>query len=237
MITSKDENPWTVQSIYDLQYFGCPACLFKDNSKQNFVNHAYEIHPESIGVLRNINDGSLSDVDCPWDISEIKIEEQLPVKCEIKEEIEESDSKINIPTFVDEEVDWDNDEKTNQEHVHCKICHKVFTCKYYLKKHIKVVHEGQRNYHCDREKCGKRFGCQQSLKKHIKMVHETNAEFKVNTDEVYLIPILVSCKITKEQRNKNHLVTNNNLACSLTISSFNKSTIMVFLESRLTYLI
>ena len=39
------------------------------------------------------------------------------------------------------------------------------------------------------------------------MVHETNAEFKVNTDEVYLIPILVNCRITKEQRNKNYFVT------------------------------
>ena len=206
MITTKIENPWTVQSIYDLQYYGCPACVFKDNSKQNFVNHAYEIHPESIVDLRNINDGSLSDVDCPWDISEyiseIKIEDQLPVKCEIKDEIEASDSEINNPKFiVEDDPDWNNDEVTNQEQMNCKLCHKIFTTKSALKKHIQVVHEGKKNFQCEWDECGKWFGHRQSLKKHMKMVHKTNAK-KVNTVEVLY-------KIFRQllhniQRNKTH---------------------------------
>ena len=42
------ENPWDIESIYELQFFNCPSCIFKDQSKQEIINHAYEVHPESI---------------------------------------------------------------------------------------------------------------------------------------------------------------------------------------------
>ena len=45
----KMKNPWTISSIYELQYFNCLSCSYKNKSKQNFVDHAYECHPESIG--------------------------------------------------------------------------------------------------------------------------------------------------------------------------------------------
>ena len=63
------ENPWNIQSIYELQYFNCPACDFKNHSKQQFVNHAYEFHPDSIEFLINIEDNSLSELVLPWNIS------------------------------------------------------------------------------------------------------------------------------------------------------------------------
>ena len=53
------ENPWIINSIYELQYFNCPSCIFKDHTKQKIINHAYEIHPESIEHLMNIDDKSL----------------------------------------------------------------------------------------------------------------------------------------------------------------------------------
>ena len=50
MLTTKiEENPWNIQSIYELQYFNCPTCVFKNQSKQTFINHAYEYHPDAIG--------------------------------------------------------------------------------------------------------------------------------------------------------------------------------------------
>ena len=73
------DNPWNIQSIYELQYFKCPSCEFiKHYSKQELINHASESHPESIEYLRKINDNSLYDVTFPWNslVSEIKIEEQ-----------------------------------------------------------------------------------------------------------------------------------------------------------------
>ena len=55
----KVENPWHLQSIYELQYFICPSCPFRHNSKQDFINHTYESHPQVIVELENIKDGSL----------------------------------------------------------------------------------------------------------------------------------------------------------------------------------
>ena len=38
-------NPWDVASIYDFYYFCCPECDSKSQNKQDFVNHASNIHP------------------------------------------------------------------------------------------------------------------------------------------------------------------------------------------------
>ena len=69
--SEKTENPWSVNSIYNFQYFNCPACTYKHSSKQEFVNHAYEFHPEVVDTLNEISDGSLCDVICPWDVKEL----------------------------------------------------------------------------------------------------------------------------------------------------------------------
>ena len=69
------ENPWNIQSIYEFQYFNCPTCVFKDQSKQEFVNHAYETHPNSIQYLINIKDESIIDIIFPCFKTDIKIED------------------------------------------------------------------------------------------------------------------------------------------------------------------
>ena len=71
---SKMTNPWNIVSIYDLQYFNCPSCNFKNHSKQEIVTHAYECHPESIKFLTKISDDSLNDVIFPWNNLIIKEE-------------------------------------------------------------------------------------------------------------------------------------------------------------------
>ena len=76
----KEENPWNVQSLYDLLYFNCPSCAYKNHLKQEFVDHAYQLHPESEQYLRNISDGSLSDVEIPHD------DDDDDIKFHVKEE-------------------------------------------------------------------------------------------------------------------------------------------------------
>ena len=73
-----NENPWDIKSIYELQYFNCPKCDYKNHSKQEFIQHAYVNHPEAIEKFNNIEDGSLFDVDCPWNETEfVDIKEEL----------------------------------------------------------------------------------------------------------------------------------------------------------------
>ena len=56
-----DENPWSNESLYELQYFNCPDlnCSFKSKSKQVLVDHLHENHVESLLMLKNIKDDSL----------------------------------------------------------------------------------------------------------------------------------------------------------------------------------
>ena len=69
------ENPWNIQSIYELQYFNCPSCVYINRCKQDFVNHAYEFHPESNIYLAKLDNESINDIICPWDVKSIKTEE------------------------------------------------------------------------------------------------------------------------------------------------------------------
>ena len=61
------ENLWDVESLYEFQYFNCPICVYKHVSKQDFVYHTYNSHPESIEYFKKINDGSLNDILSPWE--------------------------------------------------------------------------------------------------------------------------------------------------------------------------
>ena len=65
-------NIWKFESIYELQFFNCPACVYKNKSKQEFVDHACNIHPESATYLMNISD--IDDVICPRNEIDIKDE-------------------------------------------------------------------------------------------------------------------------------------------------------------------
>ena len=61
------ENPWNVESIYELQFFNCPSCIYKNYSKQEIINHAFKFHSESVEYLKKIKDKSLDDISLPWD--------------------------------------------------------------------------------------------------------------------------------------------------------------------------
>ena len=39
------DNPWNINSIYELAVFFCPECHFTSQSKQDLVNHVSVDHP------------------------------------------------------------------------------------------------------------------------------------------------------------------------------------------------
>ena len=207
------DNPWNIQSIYELQYFNCPECEFKDQFKQEFVNHAYELHPESLDFLINISDNSFDDITCPWDIKDIKKEESVAIEVtpefdplqlnnfndsseefvsnvkteghylnenEIqlsKSQYIESMASENTQNVYHEDLPLPNELVLNKHFKkvknknckslksgECPICGKVFSESRNLKRHIRMVHEGVKNFKCDL--CNKAFSTAQYLTIH-----------------------------------------------------------------------
>ena len=76
MAQDNPENPWNINSIFEFLSYNCPSCEFKHSSKQTFVHHAIDNHPEAVQGFTNINDGSLSDVDWNPHYFQIKVEEE-----------------------------------------------------------------------------------------------------------------------------------------------------------------
>ena len=74
MMPHTNGSLWDVESLYEFQYFHCPACSYNHNSKQDFVCHTFDAHPESIDYFRKISDGSLSDILPPWGFNDEKSE-------------------------------------------------------------------------------------------------------------------------------------------------------------------
>ena len=118
------DNPWNIESIYELQFFTCQTCIFKNHSKQEIINHAYETHPESIECLKNIKDESLKDLLLPWNenipfesqnISKIKkdIKEEPKIKEELAEDKSENISSIEIEVRNEYGVTEDSGETKN----------------------------------------------------------------------------------------------------------------------------
>ena len=177
------DNPWNIKSIYELQFFNCPTCEFKNQFKQEFVNHAYASHPDSLDFLINIPNNSFDDIICPWDVKEIKKEESNSneVNLEIdplqindfEDSSEEFVSKVNTEEHCMEENQQKDVKKVhnrisksqNRNSKECLTCGKVFG-ESNLKRHIETVHKGLKNYKCDL--CAKSFGTAQYLTIHTR---------------------------------------------------------------------
>ena len=146
-------NPWNIQSIYDLQYYNCPECIYKINSKQEFINHAYSFHPESEDYLRNIKDGSISDIDLPTDTKfglKTKLNllsyqsNDLDIKIEEFEDTKDDNLCFNIndksllnPIVIADPAEVDS--------YYCILCN-IFYCNHdSLYEHRREVHEDDDN--------------------------------------------------------------------------------------------
>ena len=181
------ENPWNIQSIYELQYFNCPSCDFRDCSKQTFVNHAFKDHPEAVDFLTNLQDDSLSDVviDIPANITYVK-----------------SEANVTEPIVEIETVEKENDTESEETAFQCFSCGKTYSSVLEVKQHIKDNHKQEfesdnnepnqeiigeweewdsehsddddslldKAFQCKR--CGKGYSSVSELKEHIEISHK-----------------------------------------------------------------
>merc|ERR1719491_441747 len=185
-------SPWEVTSLYQFQFFCCPQCVFQVNvfqvnSKQDFVNHVHEQHIEAENHLSKIQDGSTSDVYCPWDIKETIVKDE-DLEAEIELQVKGSPVSVHDDfdeDFEDQDInDNDNDsdyangeseeikpKKKKKGHYctkgHAKILFK--TLKSY-NEHIKESHPKlARDHSCD--KCEETYVTLRVLNLHKKKDH------------------------------------------------------------------
>ena len=187
---SSTKNPWNIQSLYDLQYFNCPSCSYKNNLKQEFIDHAFHFHPESCWYLNNISDGSMSDVEIPDETKG-----PLDFKSGLENRFSNGGLDIKVEEFDDndqeydpndQEYDYDNEEfdYNNPELVDtgddpdfiCKQCEKVCVSKKDLSFHYSSEHQDLNMFHCNI--CTKSFGTSKKLIVHIKNHKYSNGQKK-----------------------------------------------------------
>ena len=126
LMYTKMENPWNIGSLYDLRYYNCPSCDYYSNIKQKFINHVYNAHPEKIYYLKNIKDGSMDDITCPWNLKNNPHDsndnnygfnfENVVTKIEI----ENSDIENNEDTYFNSD-DGGNEPEVENDDIYNKI--------------------------------------------------------------------------------------------------------------------
>ena len=169
------ESLWDAASFDEFRHFNCPSCPKHYTFLQDFVNHAYETHPESINYLRKIYDESIHNVVPPWTFeSELEKPSEMSVKIEVNDEFEIDDSgMLDFPKSKDNDKNNGKkfeDKKRESKKValyKCGLCGKSFR-KLLLRGHIQAFHEGQ--IKCDF--CDKSFSYHVTLKKHIYRKHK-----------------------------------------------------------------
>ena len=188
MMETKIENPWDVKSIYEYYHFNCPTCSYKHTSKQDFVNHVANIHPESVDYLKNLSDGSLCDIETPWKSSEseynnfmvIVKKELVEDKTVSKNHSEQQDADYYPSQFLEthfENPKWDlndlDNEYYNAEDLKTESMDNGNNNASRIKKH--------RCNHCEKPKY---FSSKKVLERHILTVHDDMKPYKCDLCEM-----------------------------------------------------
>ena len=168
------KNPWDIGSLYDFLNFNCPSCPYKDNSKQEFVNHACRVHPEAGPYLRKIQDDSISDIHIPEyefikkeSKNEIENEEAFSVIAEsdrVKVEHYKIKSEFENDNFENEQFSYDNFEENEDE----SYVQEDFDDAYYDEEEQEPKLK-EENFKC--KICNEVFSKKSSLSRHKKKFH------------------------------------------------------------------
>ncbi len=194
-------NPWAVDSLDAFVYFHCPECGEMSQFKQDFIDHAFEMHPEGAQSLYNIRDPSIYDVNLPG--PELFLKQELDIKPDTDKlggQDLPGQANVSEDDLMDDLDDLDYDYeapakfkkkknktqlKTNQtvsKEFNCKECKAGFACKATLQLHEKKEHNksGLQCPKCDNEAFENIF----ALNEHMaECLGKTDIEFKCNKCE------------------------------------------------------
>ena len=149
--------------------FSCQLCYKKYGINFHLKQHIKKVHEEKnemSTINYDLNDETIEEIRGDSEV-------QIPILCEDENEKQENFDSPSSTT--DESLSQAVDSKKDIGTV-CAACGKTFSKATYLKKHIRIVHEGHKDYKC--ESCGKSFSEAGSLKIHINTIHEGQKDHK-----------------------------------------------------------
>ena len=142
---TEKKNPWNVETLNEFLYYCCPECNEKDRSKDVFLEHALQEHPDSKDFLGKFKvKQELSEYEIGESgLCDVKKEyKHLEVECEIQEDV---DVKIQDYNYMDEEdhLNYDDDVLKYE----CEFCQEELISLTEYTIHIKKFHENENSYH------------------------------------------------------------------------------------------
>lgn len=133
MTSFKLEIGWNYKSLYDFQFFNCPTCVFKDHSKQEFVNHVFENHPEVSNNLKNISDDSIKNVIFPCNSDQETLDKSEKIQIDINSKKE---------GYVPKKFNKERKKKPATSEGFCPICKEnIGEGEKNLKIHLETFHK------------------------------------------------------------------------------------------------
>ena len=187
-----EQNPWSVTNIEDFLYFCCPECDVKDQSKELFLKHALDQHPNSKAYLEYLQiKKEIHEEENSTQAEKFQENNHfgnyVAPECLIKEEYEEDikPEDLNHENIIDFEEMLDDDDCDefsatfkNFTKKKCELCNKEFTTSPSYRRHIESVHEGVR-HQCDL--CEKSFTQAAALNVHLRKNHKGEKSTKLKT--------------------------------------------------------
>ena len=178
-------NPWSVESLYEFNYFCCPECDTKWHQKQEFINHAFKAHPKAVDTLQSIKDGSMDDITIPEEESETIKTETIEDSDHTKElvfkhkddlykalgkkvEDDLDDIKPLLPEIVVSEDDDEEDDFKNESFT-CEICDYSAKTPKVLIAHVRNIHH-KGKLECP--ECQEMFKSKEHLRIHMVKFHK-----------------------------------------------------------------
>ena len=164
-------NPWDVPNIevFAKTFYCCPECDLKEESNEEFIKHALQEHPNSREHIPKllikqeiITDPAFpnpheveDDGDYYFKDEEVENENDIDSASQYvsTELMEQEGDDQNDHNFANDDINLNN----SSSHHECNFCRKVFSNPSGLKRHVKTVHEGQKQklYKKKCARCGK----------------------------------------------------------------------------------
>ena len=128
------ENPWLVESLEAFSYYCCPECDHKNQSRENFVQHALQNHSNSEEAFsqnqtqnpKNDESSELKSIIQELDGILVKFNEAKKLEHENGDEISETNESFEVKEEIIEDVE-------------CELCNEIIPSNW-LKHHQEIEH-------------------------------------------------------------------------------------------------